>query len=117
MTKARIIERLRGGLAGALLTISAAASSVGGFGAAASSATAADAFTPFMSEAEEDRIGKEEHPKVLQEFGGAYPDASIQKYVTSLGGLLKATTPQVNKPYTFTVLDSDVVNAFALPGG
>jgi predicted Zn-dependent protease len=117
MTETCFIERLSRRLAGALLTVAVVAGSVGVVGCATNPASGADAFTPFMSEADEDRVGKEEHPKVLKEFGGAYNDQAVQKYVTSIGGLLKATTSQANKPYTFTVLDSDVVNAFALPGG
>ncbi len=117
MMQAGFSQRLRRGLSGALLHIAVVVISVGAVGCAANQATGEDAFAPFMSEAEEDRIGKEEHPKILEAFGGAYPDPALQKYVTSLGELLKATTPQANKAYTFTILDSDVVNAFALPGG
>jgi predicted Zn-dependent protease len=83
----------------------------------AAPARAADVFAPFMSEADEKRIGAEEHAKVLAEFGGAYKDAALQRYVTSLGTLLKSTTERAREEFTFTLLDSNVVNAFALPGG
>ncbi|MSO74387.1 MAG: hypothetical protein EXQ99_04430 [Alphaproteobacteria bacterium] len=117
MSNNDVVNSVRRGLSGVLLAVSMAAAALGGLGGATRPASGGDAFTPFMSEADEDRIGKEEHPKILRQFGGAYDDPALQKYVTSLGNLLKATTPLANKPFTFTILDSDVVNAFALPGG
>ena len=35
----------------------------------------------------------------------------------SLGEKIAATTERPNLPWTFRVVDDDVVNAFALPGG
>ena len=64
----------------------------------------------------EETVGAQEHPKILAQFGGAYPDPRLQAYVTGLGNRLAAQTGRQG-PWTFTVLDSDVVNAFALPGG
>ena len=64
----------------------------------------------------EEAVGAQEHPKILAQFGGAYPDPRLQAYVTGLGNRLAAQTDR-SGPWTFTVLDSDVVNAFALPGG
>lgn len=71
----------------------------------------------FMSPAEEQRIGDENHPKIMKQFGGAYDDPKLQAYVTSLGNLLAASSEMPDAKWTFTVLDSDVTNAFALPGG
>ncbi len=70
-----------------------------------------------ISRTSEKTIGAEEHPKVLKAFGGAYNDARVADYVTWLGGRLAANTESPTLGYTFTVLDSPVVNAFALPGG
>jgi predicted Zn-dependent protease len=66
---------------------------------------------------EEARLGREQHPKVLAQFGGAYEDPKVQAYVESVGNRVKEVTELKDEEFTFTVLDSDVVNAFALPGG
>jgi predicted Zn-dependent protease len=55
--------------------------------------------------------------KIAAEFGGRYDDAQVGTYVTSIGQVIVATTPMAREPFTFTVLNSDIVNAFSLPGG
>lgn len=70
-----------------------------------------------LSPAEEAAIGRKEHPRVLAEFGGAYEDPALQAYVERVGGRVAAVSELKDQSFTFTVLDSDVVNAFALPGG
>jgi len=69
-----------------------------------------------MSKEDEARIGAEQAPQVAAEFGGEYKDPELSKYVTSVGQLLASASNEPGK-YTFTVLDSPIVNAFALPGG
>jgi predicted Zn-dependent protease len=86
-------------------------------GCAVNPATGQQSFTPFMSPAQEARIGRQEHPKIMRQFGGAYDDPEIQKYVTGIGNQLARTSELPNLAFTFTVLNSEVVNAFALPGG
>tara|TARA_R110000787_G_scaffold16622_7_gene50320 strand:- start:2339 stop:3874 length:1536 start_codon:yes stop_codon:yes gene_type:complete len=81
-------------------------------------ATGRSSFTGLMSPAEERRVGAEQHPQIIAEFGGEYGSPELRAYVTSIGNQLAARTEvagQLN--YTFTILNSDVVNAFALPGG
>jgi predicted Zn-dependent protease len=51
------------------------------------------------------------------EFGGAYHDPALQRYVDGIGRRLQAVSELPGDSFTFTVLDSDIVNAFALPGG
>lgn len=80
-------------------------------------ATGEQSFTPFMSPSQEMAVGAEEHPKILAEYGGAYRDSAVSAYVSSIGRLLAATTETPNQPFTFTVLDTPDVNAFAVPGG
>jgi predicted Zn-dependent protease len=81
-------------------------------------ATGRNTFTGLMSPAEEKRIGAEQHPKIIEEFGGEYGSAELRAYVTNIGNQLAARTETAGQiDYTFTVLNSDVVNAFALPGG
>ncbi len=80
-------------------------------------ATGRMSFTGFMSESDELRVGREEHPKILQQFGGEYPDERVRRYVQQVGERLVPYSEASNVHFTFTVLNSDVVNAFALPGG
>ncbi len=74
---------------------------------------------------QEVQIGKEADPQIVAEFG-LYEDQQVRAYVERLGQEVLAvshlrrpeTDPEFrNTPFTFRVLDSPVVNAFALPGG
>ncbi len=67
--------------------------------------------------ASDQRLGDQEHPKILAQFGGEVADAGLRTYVRDIGMRLAAQSEQPRGPWTFTVLDSPVVNAFALPGG
>ncbi len=70
-----------------------------------------------ISPADEARIGRQEHAKVKARFGGVYDDPAVTGYVAEVGGRLAANSDVAQQPFTFTVLNSLVVNAFALPGG
>ncbi|WP_340109217.1 M48 family metalloprotease [Pikeienuella sp. HZG-20] len=63
------------------------------------------------------RTGDQNHPKILAQFGGEVADRQLRAYVNRIGQRIAAETEQPNARWTFTVLDSAVVNAFALPGG
>ena len=69
-----------------------------------------------MDEATEIAEGKKAHQDVLAEYG-AYADPALQAYVNALGQKLARQSHRANLPWTFTVLDSPEINAFALPGG
>ncbi len=69
-----------------------------------------------ISEDQEIEIGRKNHPEIIKEFG-KYENAALQDYVQSVGAQLAAKSHRPNLIYRFTVLDSPVVNAFALPGG
>ena len=86
-------------------------------GCSVNPATGEQSFTAFMSRADEMEIGKKEHPKILKEFGGAYGDGDLAAYVRDIGAALSQVSEVPDMPYTFTVLNADNVNAFALPGG
>ena len=60
--------------------------------------------------------GAKEHAQVLAEYG-ALADPRLQAYVDGVGQRLAAQSHRANLKWTFTVLDSPEVNAFALPGG
>jgi len=70
-----------------------------------------------MSQEQEKKIGAEEHPKILEQFGGVYDPNNLSGYVAEVGGRLAANSDNPQIGYTFTLLNSPVVNAFALPGG
>jgi predicted Zn-dependent protease len=80
-------------------------------------ATGESSFTGFMSTADENRIGQQSHPEILQEFGGAYGTPQLQSYIQTLGTNLAANSERKDVKYTFTVLNTPIVNAFAVPGG
>jgi predicted Zn-dependent protease len=80
-------------------------------------ATGESSFTGFMSTSEENRLGQQSHPEILKEFGGAYGTPELQSYIQNLGTSLAANSERKDVKYTFTVLDSPIVNAFAVPGG
>jgi len=61
-------------------------------------------------------LGQEAAPKFEEEFGGRVPDDALQAYVRSVGNRVAAVSDRP-MPYEFTLLRSDVPNAFALPGG
>jgi predicted Zn-dependent protease len=70
-----------------------------------------------LSPSQEREIGAQQHPQILQEFGGAYDDPALQAYVEEVGSGLAAVSDLPGDDFTFTILNSDLVNAFALPGG
>jgi predicted Zn-dependent protease len=69
-----------------------------------------------MSEEKEIELGRKMHPQVLQQYG-RYDDEILQQYVNGVGQRIATLSHRPNLQYTFTVLDSADVNAFALPGG
>ena len=80
-------------------------------------ATGARQITPIMSPADEAKAGADAHPKILKAFGGVYGDERLGAYVAGVTARIVRATNQPESPYRVTVLDSPVVNAFALPGG
>ncbi len=91
--------------------------SLGTSGCSVNPATGQQSFTGLMSSEQELQVGKQEHPKILQQFGGAYDHAAVSRYVNDLGQRLAKVSEMPNLKWTFTVLDDPIINAFALPGG
>lgn len=69
-----------------------------------------------MSEVAEIAEGKKSHADVLQEYG-VLKNPRVQAYVNDIGQRLARQSQRANLQWTFTVLDSPEINAFALPGG
>lgn len=69
-----------------------------------------------ITEPEELQIGADVSQKVRQRFG-VVQDVAVTRYVTLVGTNLAQQTERPKLPWTFIVLDTDGVNAFAAPGG
>ncbi len=79
-------------------------------------ATGKQQFTALMSPQEELRVGAAEHEKIVQQFG-LYDNDRINTYVQEIGARVAKNTERTDVTYKFYVIDSPIVNAFALPGG
>ncbi len=99
----------------ALVMLCGAAASLAG--CTVNPATGRQSFTGFLSPASEADIGRQHHGEILEAFGGAYEDPELARYVASVGQLLASTSERASLAFTFTVLDTPIVNALALPGG
>jgi predicted Zn-dependent protease len=80
-------------------------------------ATGDRSFTGLMSLNDEIKLGRKEHNKILKLFGGRLNDHVIANYVNNIGNRLAAKSELPNIKWTFTVLNSPIINALALPGG
>ena len=69
-----------------------------------------------LSEAEELAIGQQQDAEIRREMG-VYDDPELQRYVSDIGQELARNSHRPNLPWTFTIVDSPAINAFALPGG
>ncbi len=68
------------------------------------------------SESQEIELGKQTDESVAAQYG-VYDDAALQGAVGKIGLAIAAKGQRPGLPWRFTVLDSPVVNAFAVPGG
>lgn len=69
-----------------------------------------------MSESREIALGSEMHQEILAKIP-VYENAVLSAYVTRIGNRLARDSDRPGLEYTFTVLDSPDINAFATPGG
>jgi len=69
-----------------------------------------------MSEQQEVALGAQTHTSVMQQYT-VYDNPRVQQPVERLGQELAANSHRSHLDFTFTVLDSPEVNAFATPGG
>ncbi len=70
----------------------------------------------FMSEEQEIALGKQSDPSIVAMFG-LFEDAKLQKFISEKGMEMAKISHRPDLPYEFKILDSPVVNAFAVPGG
>jgi predicted Zn-dependent protease len=72
-----------------------------------------------LSRSEEIAIGTEAMPELIASYGGEVPHPGAREYVAEIGMAMARQTEAdfPGLPWEFTLLNSSVVNAFALPGG
>ncbi|MBB6611851.1 M48 family metalloprotease [Pontibacter sp. Tf4] len=69
-----------------------------------------------MSEGQELAMGQEADPQIVAQFG-LYENPAVQRFIDEKGQKMAAISHRSNIKYNFKVLDSPVINAFAVPGG
>lgn len=69
-----------------------------------------------MSESQEIALGQQSDPSIVAQFG-LYEDDTMQSFINAKGKEMGKISHRPELEYTFRILDSPVVNAFALPGG
>lgn len=72
-----------------------------------------------MSREDEITLGTQAKAELIQQEGGEVTNPDLRNYVVEIGAKLAAVTEADNPtlPWEFTLLNSDVINAYALPGG
>ena len=110
--------RLRSFMLASLITAGGAISAASLGGCTHNPATGRSQFL-LLSTEEEIALGTEAQPELIQEYGGEAKSPELRAYVSEDGNKLAAHVEQqyADLPWEFTVLESDVINAFALPGG
>ncbi|MDO8288073.1 MAG: M48 family metalloprotease [Parvibaculum sp.] len=86
-------------------------------GCVTNQATGKTQLATLMSSEDEAAVGANAHPKIVAAYGGVYGDQTVGLYVAGVTRRITAATQMPTQPYRVTVLNSPVVNAFALPGG
>src|SRR5262245_33644625 len=69
-----------------------------------------------VSESQEIAMGRDSHGQVREEYGFV-DNQAVQNYVQAIGKRIAAVSHRPNLEWQFTVVDSPIVNAFAIPGG
>lgn len=70
-----------------------------------------------VPESQEIAIGQQSHPEILRQFGVYREKPELTRLVEQTGQRIAARSERPNLPWTFTILDTPMVNAMALPGG
>lgn len=69
-----------------------------------------------ISESQEIAMGKDADPQIVAEYG-LYDDTALQAFITEKGNAMAAISHRPNLKYEFKVVDAEILNAFAVPGG
>jgi predicted Zn-dependent protease len=70
-----------------------------------------------VSESQEIAIGQQSHEEVVRQYGIYDEKPELNRLVDTIGHRLAANSDRPNLPWHFTVIDTPMVNAMALPGG
>lgn len=70
-----------------------------------------------ISEEDEITMGAQYHQALLKEMPEYTANPAVGLAITELGNQLAKESDRPDLKYTFTVVDSDEINAFAIPGG
>jgi predicted Zn-dependent protease len=101
----------------AALVATPAAGQIGGIGKGLSIAKKANDIRELrMTDAEEQQLGLNVSERIRTRYG-VVQDAAVHRYVSLVGMAMAQGSTRPNLPWTFIVLDTDGVNAFAAPGG
>jgi predicted Zn-dependent protease len=69
-----------------------------------------------LSESQEIAMGKKSDPEIIRYFG-LYDNKDLQRFINEKSQQMVAISHRKNLKYEFKIVDSPVVNAFAVPGG
>ena len=72
-----------------------------------------------LSRDQEISLGEEAMSELIAGYGGEVPDERLRNYISAIGMELALSAEEEYRdiPWEFVLLDSEVINAFALPGG
>jgi len=70
-----------------------------------------------ISPAQEVELGRQAAPDVEKQMGGVYYNAALTRYVDGVGQRIATVSDRHDVPWTFKIVNTNEVNAFALPGG
>jgi predicted Zn-dependent protease len=99
-----------------IVVVAALAAAAGTFAGCAVNPVTGQRELSLISREQEIKMGEEAAPKFAEEFGGPVRNEALQTYVRTVGGRLAAVADRP-MPYEYTLVASEVPNAFALPGG
>jgi len=69
-----------------------------------------------LSPSDELSLGQQTNTEIIGMYG-VYQDAALNEYISTVGQKLVSVSHQPDLPFNFQIMDSPVVNAFAVPGG
>ncbi len=69
-----------------------------------------------MSESQEIAMGAAADPQIVAQYG-LYENKVLQDFITQKGNEMAAVSHRPELKYEFKIVDSEVINAFAVPGG
>jgi predicted Zn-dependent protease len=70
----------------------------------------------FLTEDQEKALGLQSDPEIIATMG-LYENPELQAFINEMGVKMGAISHRSNLTYEFKIVDSPVVNAFAVPGG